>query len=112
MYNAQLNSYALIAENLGLGSVSKLALIYMEPLTDCLGMDMFCSHEGLQMHFYPKIIQVKRDNALIPHLLQQASTILKRPLIPETHAGCKNCGQVERFMTFLTIRKPSEKAII
>ena len=102
-YFAQLNSYALIAEHLGLGKVSKLALIYMEPMTNCpTGMDRFCLEDSLQMHFYPKILPVEHDSKLVPQLLQQAASILKSTVPLEQNLACKNCKKTHHFISLLS----------
>ena len=89
MYDAQLNAYAEIAERTGLGKVSKIQLIYHEPMTN-LDKDQFdrmFAGDGYLLRFAPKYLEVKRDPELIPRLLRRAKEILSSPTPPEPLDG-------------------------
>ncbi len=111
IYQAQLNSYALIAEHLGLGQVSKLALIYMEPLTESsLGMHHYCHCDGLELRFNPKIVVVERDDQLIQKLLKKADRINRSSIPPDQFPTCKNCSLTENFIELVLSKKGAHEA--
>jgi PD-(D/E)XK nuclease superfamily len=111
IYQAQLNCYALIAEHLDLGQVSKLALIYMEPLTDSpSGMHHYCQSDGLELRFKPKIVEVERDDPLIQKLLKKADRINRSSSPPDQFPTCKNCFFTESFMELVLSKKGAHEA--
>jgi len=92
LYQTQLNSYALIAEENGFNPVSKVGLVYFEPMT-VLNRDIESaqSEEGFRMSFRAKVVNVELCPQQIPSLLKQARQLanLKEP--PPSTPGCKNC---------------------
>src|ERR1017187_6551177 len=61
MYVTQLNSYAIIAERIGLGKVTGLGLVYHEPASD-IGqddIDSVCEDDSFTMRFIPKLLPVE-----------------------------------------------------
>jgi hypothetical protein len=94
MYDAQLNSYALVGEATKvLSPVSGLALIYMEPVTD----DAAAEHEtnrredGFAMGFKAYVHPVPLRPESIPPLLERARALFDMKESPEGLAGCKCC---------------------
>lgn len=89
MYDAQLNAYAEIAERTGMGKVSKIQLVYHEPMTN-LDKDQFdrmFAQDGYLLRFAPKYLEVKRDPELVPKLLKRAKEILSMDTPPEPLDG-------------------------
>jgi len=103
VYETQLNAYALIAERTGFGKVSKLALIYTEPVTDekTADTDDVNSAEGFQMGFSAHILAVKLNTASIPPLLKKARKILELDMVPKGLTGCKDCERLEGIVKIL-----------
>ena len=97
IYETQLNAYAVIAESCGFAPVSKLALIYTEPLTDkkVASMDDINRKDGFLMGFSAKILPVKLDREIIEPLLARTRAILDLPSPPNGRRGCKDCEKVD-----------------
>jgi len=101
IYETQLNSYALIAEKMGLGKVSGLQLIYFEPLTEITGdIDDLINNDGFLMKFEAKILPVDIKVGLILPLLSRARGIYDLSK-PPGRAGCKDCKKVEEMVKCL-----------
>ncbi len=94
-YIVQLNGYAKIAETIGLGKVSKLALIYMEPQTteqDAIAKDN--NHDnGFKIDFQANIVNVELapDKFLSP-VIKKARKLLDLNIPPQSIANCKECN--------------------
>lgn len=105
-YTVQLNGYAMIAEKIGLGRASKLALIYMEPqTTDEDAILKVNNHDsGFKMDFQARIVDIELnlEKKLSPVLkiAQQLSTLLQPP---KRKAGCKECDLMDNFLTDLNV---------
>jgi hypothetical protein len=99
MYIVQLNSYAAIAENQGLGRVSKLALVYAEPVTreDTTAQPQI-HDDGFNMPFSVSVHPVELDPEMLAPLLREASEIYRRPLAPQGREGCENCRRLDNLM--------------
>jgi hypothetical protein len=96
MYEAQLNAYAYIGERLDLKPVSKLALVYTEPITDSATRadDSNLTPEGFQMGFRARILEVDIKPDLVPRLLRTAADVLCSTSPPAGVEGCKDCAAV------------------
>ena len=98
-YEIQLNGYAFIANELGMGPVKQLALVYMEPLTEENMIKEFnpvihCS--GFLMQFRAKIVPVNLNPyKIIPDLLSKAQQVLESTVAPNGNPVCKNCAAVD-----------------
>ncbi|NQU11923.1 hypothetical protein HQ590_14100 [bacterium] len=100
MYVTQLNSYAVIAERIGLGRIVGLGLVYHEPQTD-IGqedVDSVCGNDGFSMRFAAKLLPIELRPATIPPLLRQVREICDRPTAPAARAGCEDCRRLDRLM--------------
>lgn len=94
MYLVQLNGYALIAENLGLGKVSRLSLIYFQPETE----DKHVSDPknrrdlGFAMGFSAHVLDLELDRLkwLDPYL-KTARELSDMPRAPQPLEGCQDC---------------------
>ena len=93
LYEAQLNSYAFIGESVGFKPISKLALVYTEPVTTkaCFADGSKLTTEGFRMDFTARILPVEIKPQLVPKLLQSAKSILESPAPPAGIPGCENC---------------------
>ncbi|MFC1462144.1 hypothetical protein ACFLQU_00930 [Verrucomicrobiota bacterium] len=96
VYRTQINGYALISEEIGLGKVAGLYLIYFEPVTDIAAEDIdnLINDGGFLMQFEAKILPVDLNRDLVPPLLKQARAIYDMHEPPEGRDGCKDCRLV------------------
>ncbi len=96
MYEAQLNAYAYIGERLDVKPVSKLALVYTEPLTNnsAASDDSNLTPEGFRMDFRARILEVEIDPGLVTRLLKTAADVLNSTSPPAGAEGCKDCAAV------------------
>jgi len=103
-YRAQLNAYAAISERIGYGHVSRLALIYTEPVTDSAAAAADEAHRvgGFDMGFSAHIVPVDLDLGMIQALLESARTILDLPVPPAGRTGCKDCSKLESLVGLIT----------
>jgi hypothetical protein len=101
MYEVQLNAYAYIGERCGLKPVSKLALIYTEPITDDASVetDANLTGDGFLMGLGVNILDVSILPDLVPRLLRQARTILDNKRAPAGRDGCLDCEALARLFT-------------
>lgn len=99
LYQAQLNSYAVIAERLGFGQVSSLWLIYCEPQpVDSKNPLVSCLDSGFRMDFAAKILPVQLETKMIPALLAKVRQIADMTEMPERREDCKNCQQLNNLI--------------
>lgn len=99
-YIVQLNIYLRIAEARGLGQVVKLGLLYHEPMTDPLPVDIanYVGGDSFLMRFEPVFVPVEIDRDMIPPLLRRVRQICDMASAPPGLAGCRDCGLVERLV--------------
>lgn len=103
MYEIQLNVYARIAEELNHGKVSKLALIYMEPITEVTGNgDGIYLTNGSAMNFSAHIMEVQRNPMRIGPLLEMLRKIHEMATSPDGKEDCNNCELLEKMAGFWT----------
>ncbi len=103
MYEVQLNAYALIAERLGFGTVSKLALIYAEPVTDELtaAQPGIHSADGFVMPFSVSIHPIELDMARLFPLFEQARAIFDLAAAPLGKLGCQDCKKLDALLAWM-----------
>lgn len=96
LYTIQLNAYAMIAEDLGMGPVSGLALIYTEPVTapEVARSDAVVRDEGFAMGFSAHILAVPIDPAQVRRLLARARAILDHLDPPPSRPECEDCRRL------------------
>ena len=97
MYEAQLNAYALIAQQIGLGSVYGLGLMYYEPVTYLEDADTasLIKEDRFFLAFAPKLIPIKLQPKMIRPLLGRAREICDKADCPPARADCRNCSILE-----------------
>jgi len=101
IYEAQVNSYAYIAERLGLNPVRQLALVYMEPVTDDAAASDPTKVDplGFSMAFKATIVPVQvKHETIIPQLLNKAAEIERLASPPEGRSGCRDCRSLSRLL--------------
>lgn len=100
MYHTQLNAYARIAQNIGLGSTFCLGLLYYEPMTelDDIGSDLLIENDRFLLEFSPKLKPVKLEPDIIPPLLRRVRKICDLPECPSGRAGCRDCSMLEKLV--------------
>jgi hypothetical protein len=100
VYVVQLNGYAAIAEHLAIGRVSRLALVYAEPVTDeaTAASSEIRRGDGFVMPFSVSIHPVALDLRTLPPLYRRAREIYDQPEAPEGRPGCKDCERLDRLM--------------
>ncbi len=101
MYEVQLNAYAYIGERRGFKPVSKLALIYTEPITDdaSVATDSNFTDGGFLMGFGVRILDVSILPSRVLGLLRKARSILDLKTPPQGGAGCPDCDALARLFT-------------
>lgn len=101
MYEAQLNAYAYIGERCGWGPVSKLALVYTEPVADDSAVrdERHVTEDGFLLGFRANILPVAIKPRLVPELLQRARRVLDSTTPPIGRPGCKDCDSLARLLS-------------
>ena len=102
LYDAQLNAYAYIGERQNLRPVTRLALVYMEPLTQetTASKPEMVDEDGFSMGFKATIVPVElRPDRLIPQLLDRAKAMYELQEPPTGLRGCKDCRAVADLAT-------------
>jgi len=102
-YQVQLNGYAKIAQEMDLGKVTALYLIYFEPKTDIEenDIDNLINDNGFLMNFEAKILPVALNLGSIPPLLKRAKDIYDLESPPEGWNGCKECEKLDEMIRSL-----------
>ncbi len=96
-YDVQLNSYAWIAERLGMGRVSGLSLLYLEPATG--GDAGVPGAPGPAMRFTPRRVEVRlQPDRLLPPLLRRFRDLHAAPSPPPGAPGCEDCAALEGLL--------------
>jgi PD-(D/E)XK nuclease superfamily len=100
MYEAQLNAYAYIGERLDVKPVSKLALVYTEPVTGnaAAADDSNVTPEGFRMGFRARILEVEIQPDLVTRLLKTAADLLHLTSPPPGVDACKDCAAIASLL--------------
>ncbi len=94
IYPPQLYGYAYLGNRLGFFPVSKIALVYMEPVTDqaTASLPQSVNDKGFILSLAAKVVPAELEpDKVIPMLLQQASALYKLPSLPTSSKNCKDC---------------------
>jgi hypothetical protein len=103
-YRVQLNAYAYIGERQGLSPVSRLALVYMEPMTEERAVQdpRLVDELGFSMGFQANIVDVElRPEELIPPLLRMVMEVGNMECPPMGRPGCKDCDALHTLIEAL-----------
>ena len=105
IYRTQLNSYAWLAEKLGMGKVSTLGLIYFEPVTDIATecIDDFADADGFAMKFHAKVLPLDVRLETVLPLLQKVRSIFDLATAPVGLAVCKDCRLLDKLVAFVSL---------
>ena len=98
LYVVQLNSYAFLAERLGMGLVTGLGLVYFQPLTETDNIDSRLSRHGFDLGFSAHTVPIALNTAQIPLLLRRAREIFDSPS-PAPAPNCRDCALVGQMFT-------------
>ena len=100
MYEAQLNAYAFIGERHAFSPVSKLALVYTEPIAgdEAVTDDRHVTEDGFILGFRAHILPVEIKPNLVPALLRMARRILESSTAPAGASDCKECAALEQLL--------------
>jgi hypothetical protein len=104
LYDIQLNSYAFIAKEVGYKTgfnhpVSGLALIYLEPMTDCKeGFSKFLRSHGFDLGFSAHIVNIPINLSKIDAHLRTARQIFDGK-IPISNSRCTDCLQLSELIS-------------
>lgn len=104
LYQVQLNAYAMIAEQLGFGSVAALGLVYFEPPGRTDRITRTLAHDGFKMSFRAKPVEVLTNLEMVPPLLAMARGLHDLATPPRGRAGCQDCEQVAALMEVISLR--------
>ncbi len=111
LYEVQLNSYAYIAEALGMGPIAGLHLIYCEPDTLSLSADQLTSGSadalGLTFTMTHHVVEDKHDE-MLPPLLRRNREIWDLPEAPPGRPGCRDCERLERLFHVCGVQPEEE----
>jgi len=91
MYEVQINGYAHLLEKCGVGKVSGLFLIYMEPTEETID-----SATGIRIGLKAGVVKVERRVGLIEELVKKANEIVYGE-IPVGRDKCKDCRAIVKL---------------
>ena len=100
-YEIQLNAYAWIAESAGFSPVNRLALVFMEPISDIKHAKSPNSivGGGIQLRFNARIVPVKRrPESIIPPILEKVRSVADMSMPPAPRSGCRDCNQFDTMV--------------
>ena len=102
IYDAQLNTYAYIAERVGFKPVTSLFLAYYEPFTDIdISMIESKATDEMIMSFRPKILELDINSKLIDDSLAKIKDIYEMKHAPAGKDGCKDCSDLDNLFNML-----------
>ena len=103
-YQVQLNAYAYIGERLGMSPVGRLALVYMEPVTDeqTTQDPRLIDDKGFSMGFEATVVDVALNpETMIPPLLRRVKQVADMDRPPAPPPECKDCAALDSLITAL-----------
>ncbi len=101
VYAAQLNCYAMAAENQAIGDVSQIAIVYCQP--QAAGEEMDIDRvSGFGVHFQALAMPVHRNDERIKQMCDRAAGILSQDKPPTPYLQCEECPRVEHMYNILT----------
>lgn len=104
VYDIQLQGYAKIAEELGLGKVTELYLVYFEAETQ-IDEEIICGYveeETLDVPFKVTVkkLALKTEEHLL-NLIEQFKTIVTAETLPEAQPGCPDCQKINHILNLI-----------
>lgn len=103
LYHVQLNAYAWLGEHNQLSPVSRLALVYMEPVTDLAKecWESASQPDGFHLGFSGRVVDVPLNPEGILPLLARTRQLVDLPAPPAAREGCIDCERVLTMMATL-----------
>ena len=110
IYEFQLNGYRLIAENIGITSINKMALVYTEPQTDQFSENSILKKDGFHMNFRSVAKNVDINPDIVKSKMTLARKIMNQSQMPNPRSYFANgkqvvCGDCDRFNSILSFYK-------
>jgi hypothetical protein len=104
MYDVQLNAYAYIGERTGFKPVSRLMLIYYEPVTEIKdgGVDEVVDGKGFRMAFVGKPLDIPKNTRKIIPLLRKVREIYNLPKPPKGMDDCGDCEAMDELVMLIS----------
>ena len=104
MYDVQLNAYAYIGERTGFKPVSRLLLIYYEPVTEMEKgeVDKIIDGKGFRMAFTGKPLDIPVNTRKIPALLKKVRKVIDLSRPPKGLDGCEDCEALNELVELIT----------
>ena len=106
MYRVQLNAYAYIGQRTGFKPVSRLMLIYYEPVTEIEDgkIDELIDRKGFRMRFSGKTLEIPKNTRQIPALLKKVRKIydLRKP--PKRTGTCEECDAIDELIALASMK--------
>lgn len=92
-YYIQLNAYAVLAEHLGFGQVSKLALVYTEPMTSDLSarQNDIRRDDGFALGFRAEILEIPLNRQAVIDFAYAAHKLYTAIVAPKPTGTCIDC---------------------
>ena len=105
-YQAQLNAYSRIGNELDFDPVTDLALIYMEPVTcdTAASRDDNRRGDGFAMGFAADVVTVPVNPEILEPLLAKTREIFELERAPASRTGCTDCQRVGQLSVLLPDR--------
>ncbi len=107
MYDVHLNAYAYIGERTGFKPVSRLILIYYEPITEIETgkIDELIHGNGFQMAFSGKALEIPINTKKIPALLGKVRNIHDMRKPPKRLEECEDCQALDEIIALVSNTK-------
>jgi len=104
MYEVQLNAYAYIAERIGLKLVSRLGLVYYEPLINKPGENIapFGRDNEFSMRFASKLLPVSLKTDNLREILVRVRKLYDLNTPPNGVSGCPHCQRLDKLIEIAT----------
>jgi hypothetical protein len=103
LYETQLNGYAYIGERVGFSRVSRLALLYYEPVTDIEAgqIESLIKGSTFLMAFSANSQPVEVNRDMVEPMLFRVREIYDLDSAPDGTSGCKECQLVDAMVGLL-----------
>ena len=101
MYQVQLNGYAMIFEELGMGRIAGLCLCYYEPQGNVNeeNIDGLMQEDGFVMPFRAFVKKIELEpSGIVRPLLRKVRGMVDEGVVPRSREGCEDCGRLEEVV--------------
>ena len=113
MYDVQLNGYAKIANEVGLGPVSGLGIVYNTPqqFGEDITVEKMASSDHYVMEFRPVTRVVPIDMVNVDRLLDTAISLVENETCPGGFEGCSNCIKIDELVALAGVSLVGEARV-